>query len=60
MLVTIEKEIHRSPNWARYEMNIALISIGVFKPALRKEAVAAAKRIGRGGRESRRDLLQDA
>jgi 3-methyladenine DNA glycosylase AlkD len=47
VLATIEKEIHRSPNWARYAMNGALISIGVFKPALRKKAIAAAKRIGK-------------
>jgi 3-methyladenine DNA glycosylase AlkD len=47
MLATIEKEIHRSPNWARYAMNGALIAIGVYKPGLRKEALAAAKRIGK-------------
>jgi 3-methyladenine DNA glycosylase AlkD len=47
VLATIEKEIHRSPNWARRSMNGALISIGVFKPALRKKAIEAAKRIGR-------------
>lgn len=47
VLATIEKEIHRSPNWARRAMNGALISIGVFKPALRKKAIEAAKRIGR-------------
>ena len=47
LLVTIEKEIHRSPNWARYAMNGALISIGVFKPALRKKAIETAKRIGK-------------
>jgi 3-methyladenine DNA glycosylase AlkD len=46
-LATIEKEIHRSPNWARRAMNGALISIGVFKPALRKKAIEAAKRIGK-------------
>lgn len=46
-LATIEKEIHRSPNWARYAMNNALIAIGVFKPKLRKPAVDAARRIGR-------------
>jgi 3-methyladenine DNA glycosylase AlkD len=46
ILATIEKEIHRSPNWARYSMNNALIAIGVFKPALRKNAIAAATRIG--------------
>lgn len=46
VLATIEREIHRSPNWARYAMNGALISIGVFKPALRKKAIETAKRIG--------------
>lgn len=46
VLATIEKEIHRSPNWARRAMNGALISIGVFKPAFRKKAIEAAKRIG--------------
>jgi len=44
-LATIEKEIHKSPNWARYAMNGTLISIGVYKPALRKKAIAAARRI---------------
>jgi 3-methyladenine DNA glycosylase AlkD len=47
VLATIEKEIHRSPNWARYAMNGALISIGIFKPALRKKVIEAAKRIGK-------------
>lgn len=47
ILSTIEKEIHRSPNWARYAMNSCLIAIGVFKPALRAKALAAAKRIGK-------------
>ena len=47
VLATIEKEIHRSPNWARHAMNVAIISIGVFKPALRKKAIEAAKRIGK-------------
>jgi 3-methyladenine DNA glycosylase AlkD len=47
VLATIEKEILRSPNWARYAMNSALISIGIFKPALRKKAIEAAKRIGK-------------
>jgi 3-methyladenine DNA glycosylase AlkD len=47
VLVAIEKEIHGSPNFARYAMNGALISIGIFKPALRKKAVEAAKRIGK-------------
>ena len=47
VLTTIEKEIHRSPNWARYAMNAALIGIGTFKPALRKKAIEAARRIGK-------------
>ncbi len=47
ILATIEKEIHHSPNWARYAMNGALISIGVFKPTLRTKAIEAAKRIGK-------------
>jgi hypothetical protein len=47
ILATIENEIHRSPNWAHYAMNGALISIGVFKPTLRKRAIEAAKRIGK-------------
>ena len=47
ILATIEKEIHGSPNWARYAMNSALIGIGVNKPALRKKAIEAARRIGK-------------
>jgi hypothetical protein len=47
VLATIEKEIHRSPNWARYAMNGALIGIGIYKPALRKKALDAARRIGK-------------
>src|SRR5260221_3027560 len=47
VLATIEKNIHSSPNWARRAMNGALISIGVFKPALRKKAIATANRIGK-------------
>lgn len=47
ILATIEKEIHRSPNWVRYAMNGALISIGVYKPALRKEAIEVAGRVGK-------------
>jgi 3-methyladenine DNA glycosylase AlkD len=46
-LATIEKEIHRSPNWARRAMNSTLISIGIYKPALRKKVFEAAKRIGK-------------
>ena len=47
MLATIEKEIHRSPNWARHAMNGALISIGIFKPALTEKAIEVARRIGK-------------
>ncbi len=47
ILKTIETEIQASPNWARYAMNGALISIGVFKPTLRPQALAAATRIGK-------------
>ena len=47
ILATIEKEIHRSANWARRAMNSALIAIGVYKPALRKKVIEAAKRIGK-------------
>ena len=46
VLATIEKQIQRSPNWARYAMNGALISIGVFKPTLRQRAIETAQRIG--------------
>lgn len=46
-IATIEKEIHGSANRARYSMNGALIGIGVYRPALTKEAIAAAKRIGK-------------
>lgn len=46
-LATIEKEIHRSPNWARYAMNAAVIAIGTSKPALRERAIETARRIGK-------------
>lgn len=44
---TIESEIHLSPNRARHAMNNALIAVGVFKPTLADEAIAAARRIGK-------------
>ena len=47
VLATIEKEIHASPNWARYAMNSALISVGIYKLALTKKAMDAARRIGK-------------
>ncbi len=46
ILQTIEKEIHASPNRARYAMNNALIAIG-SRPDLSDEALAAARRIGK-------------
>jgi len=47
ILKTIEHEIHASANWARHAMNGAVISIGVFKPSCRNQAIDAAKRIGK-------------
>lgn len=46
-LVTIERDIHSSPNRVRHAMNGALIAIGIRNPALEKKAIAAAKRIGK-------------
>jgi 3-methyladenine DNA glycosylase AlkD len=46
IIATIEKNLHKSPNWARYAMNTALIAIGVHKPSMRRKAIEAAKRIG--------------
>lgn len=45
-LATIEKGIHAAPNDERGTMNQALISIGGRNAALRRAALAAAKRIG--------------
>ena len=42
----IEADIHSSPNRTRDAMNTALINIGL-RPALTKECLAAAKRIGK-------------
>jgi len=47
ILATIEKEIQRSPNWAKHAMNGALIAIGIFKPTVREKAIEAPKRIGK-------------
>ena len=46
-LVEIEKAIHKVPNAQREAMNQAVIAIGCRNAALRKQALAAAKRIGR-------------
>jgi len=45
-LADIERTIHASPNHERSAMNQAVIAIGGRSPALRKAALAAAKRIG--------------
>lgn len=47
MLERIEREIHGADNWSRYGMMFALIGIGGYNPALRPEAIAAARRIGK-------------
>jgi len=46
-LNAIESTIRDSPNRSRHAMNMALIAIGSNKPALKKEAIAAAGRIGK-------------
>src|SRR5262249_6277399 len=45
-LAQLEKTIHTAPNANRYHMNSAIIAIGGRNPALRKSALAAAKRLG--------------
>ena len=46
LLKQIETEIHDRPNRVRHEMNMAVITIGLRSPGLRRNAVATAKRIG--------------
>ncbi len=46
-LAEIERTIHSAPSSEREGMNLAVITIGGRSAALRKAAVAAAKRIGR-------------
>lgn len=46
-LNAIESNIRDSANRARYAMNNALIAIGSSRAALKKEAIAAARRIGK-------------
>jgi 3-methyladenine DNA glycosylase AlkD len=46
-LAAIEAEIHSRPNRVRHNMNQAVICIGIRNGALKRKAVAAAKRIGR-------------
>ena len=45
-LARIERDIHSAKNWVRYDMNNALIAIGIRNPRLEEKAVAAAGRIG--------------
>lgn len=47
LLRQIEAEIHDRPNRVRHEMNMAIITIGLRSPGLRRNAVATAKRVGR-------------
>ncbi len=46
-LPEIERSIHQRPNRTRDAMNMALVAIGVRSPALKKLALAAAKKIGK-------------
>jgi len=46
LLARIEDDIHSSPNRARYSMNGAVISIGVFRPDLADLAIESGARIG--------------
>jgi hypothetical protein len=46
-LAEIEGTVHDAPNAQREPMNLAVIAIGGRSPALRKSALAAAKRIGK-------------
>ncbi len=43
----IEADIHGTANQTRHAMNHALICIGLRNPALRRKALASAKRIGK-------------
>ncbi len=47
VLERIEKDIHTADNWSRYGMMYALVGIGAYNPALTKDAIKAAKRIGK-------------
>lgn len=47
LLEVIEDEIHTRKNRVRDAMNSALISIGMRNPRMQKQAIAAAKRIGK-------------
>jgi 3-methyladenine DNA glycosylase AlkD len=47
LLARIEREIHGGQNRVKHAMYMALIGIGVRNPKLTKQALAAARRIGR-------------
>jgi 3-methyladenine DNA glycosylase AlkD len=60
-LETIEREIHKRKNRVRYEMNGALIAIGVRNSKLEKRAIDCRCEEDRQGRSRPwRDELQDA
>lgn len=44
---TIRDTIHDRPNQTRYAMNGALIAIGLVSPGLQKQAIAAARKVGK-------------
>jgi len=46
-LKLIESGIHKQKNWVRYEMNGALISIGLRSDRLEKKATEVARKIGK-------------
>lgn len=46
-LKLIESGIHKQKNWVRYEMNGALITIGLRNDRLEKKATEVAKKIGK-------------
>ena len=46
-LAEIERTIHAAPNWERETMNMAVIQLGLRSKALKKAAIAAARKIGK-------------
>jgi 3-methyladenine DNA glycosylase AlkD len=46
LIQTIEDNIHESQNRVRYAMNMAMISIGIYRQSLRTQVLEAGKRIG--------------
>ena len=47
LLAVIEQKIHGAPNWTRRAMNGALIAMGGRNAKVEKQAIAAARRIGK-------------